>query len=422
MINVPKGTKDALPSESYKWQYVEATLRKVADLYNAREIRTPVFEHTELFVRSIGDETDVVSKEMYTFEDKGGRSITLKPEGTAPVARSFIENSLDALSLPLKMYYITPCFRYERPQAGRLREFHQFGIEVYGATTPYLDLDCISLAYNALLSLGLKGIVLRLNSIGCPKCRKEYTNALKEYFKSRLNEMCSTCKDRFERNPLRLLDCKSPICKEIGLGAPKITEYHCDDCKAHHEKLCQLLNDHGIPYVIDQNIVRGLDYYTRTVFEFVTTELGAQGTVCGGGRYDNLIASMGGKQTGCVGFAMGLERLIMLMEAQNVDFGRRYPDVYIMCQSAEYVDYCMKLVNVLRNNGISADTEMSGKSLKAQFKYADKINANYGIVIGESEINSQTIKIKKLSDGTEKEINIADLSEYLLKNILNEYD
>ena len=417
MINVPKGTKDALPSESYKWQYVEATLRKVADLYNAREIRTPVFEHTELFVRSIGDETDVVSKEMYTFEDKGGRSITLKPEGTAPVARSFIENSLDALSLPLKMYYITPCFRYERPQAGRLREFHQFGIEVYGATTPYLDLDCISLAYNALLSLGLKGIVLRLNSIGCPKCRKEYTNALKEYFKSRLNEMCSTCKDRFERNPLRLLDCKSPICKEIGLGAPKITEYLCDDCKAHHEKLCQLLNDHGIPYVIDQNIVRGLDYYTRTVFEFVTTELGAQGTVCGGGRYDNLIASMGGKQTGCVGFAMGLERLIMLMEAQNVDFGRRYPDVYIMSQSAEYVDYCMKLVNVLRNNGISADTEMSGKSLKAQFKYADKINANYGIVIGESEINSQTIKIKKLSDGTEKEINIADLSEYLLKNI-----
>ena len=416
MINIPKGTKDALPSESYKWQYLEGKLRRVASLYNVREIRTPVFEHTELFVRSIGDGTDVVSKEMYSFEDKGGRSITLKPEGTAPVARSFIENSLDALSLPLKMYYITPCFRYERPQAGRLREFHQFGIEFYGATSPYLDLDCISLAYDALKELGLKNVVLRLNSIGCPECRKTYTEALKAYFSNHLDEMCGTCKERYERNPLRLLDCKSPICKNIGAGAPKITDYLCDDCKNHHDVLCGLLKDNDIPYVIDENIVRGLDYYTRTVFEFVTNELGAQGTVCGGGRYDNLVSSIGGKQTGCVGFAMGLERLLMLMEEQGVDFCPTNPKVFVMSQSSTYAGTCMKIVSELRRNGISADTEMTGKSLKAQFKYADKINAEYGVVIGGSEIETNTVKVKHLSSSSETECALDELTDFLKNN------
>lgn len=413
MINIPKGTKDVLPGESVKWHYTEDTLRGLAALYNAHEIRTPVFEHTELFVRSIGDGTDVVSKEMYTFEDKGGRSITLKPEGTAPVARSFVENSLDSMSLPLKMYYIIPAFRYERPQAGRLREFHQFGLEVYGATSPYLDLECISFAYEALIKLGLKGVRLHLNSIGCPECRKDYVVALKKYFADKLDVMCDTCKERYERNPLRLLDCKSPVCRSVAAGAPKITEHLCADCRAHHEKLCALLDASGIPYEVDEGIVRGLDYYTRTVFEFVTDELGAQGTVCGGGRYDNLVASIGGKPTGCVGFAMGLERLIMLMEKQGVDFGEERVTAFVMSQTTEYADKCMEIVAELRKNGISADTEMTGRSLKAQFKYADKIRAKYGIVIGGNEIETGKIKIKNLSDGTEEECDIRDIAARL---------
>ena len=413
MINIPKGTKDVLPSESYKWQYTENKLRELARLYNVREIRTPVFEHTELFVRSIGDETDVVSKEMYTFEDKGGRSITLKPEGTAPVARSYIENSLDSLSLPLKTYYIIPAFRYERPQAGRLREFHQFGVEIYGATSPYLDLDCISLAYDALTGLGLKNVKLRLNSIGCPECRKKYVEALRAYYSDKLDVMCPTCRERYSKNALRLLDCKVPTCRELAKNAPVILDYLCDDCRAHHDKLCELLGVVGVPYEIDPGIVRGLDYYTRTVFEFVTEELGAQGTVCGGGRYDNLVSSLGGKPTGCVGFAVGLERIIMLMEKQGVDFLENVPDVFVMCQSPEYASECMKITASLRKAGISADTEMTGRSLKAQFKYADKIRARYAIVIGGNEIAEEKVKIKKLSDGTEEECELKALAARL---------
>lgn len=413
MINIPKGTKDVLPSESYKWQYTENKLRELARLYNVREIRTPVFEHTELFVRSIGDETDVVSKEMYTFEDKGGRSITLKPEGTAPVARSYIENSLESLSLPLKTYYIIPAFRYERPQAGRLREFHQFGVEIYGATSPYLDLDCISLAYDALTGLGLKNVKLRLNSIGCPECRKKYVEALRAYYSDKLDVMCPTCRERYSKNALRLLDCKVPTCRELAKNAPVILDYLCDDCRAHHDKLCELLGVVGVPYEIDPGIVRGLDYYTRTVFEFVTEELGAQGTVCGGGRYDNLVSSLGGKPTGCVGFAVGLERIIMLMEKQGVDFLENVPDVFVMCQSPEYAPECMKITASLRKAGISADTEMTGRSLKAQFKYADKIRARYAVVIGGNEIAEEKVKIKKLSDGTEEECELKALAARL---------
>ena len=409
MINIPKGTKDVLPSESGKWQYTENKLRELARLYNAREIRTPVFEHTELFVRSIGDETDVVSKEMYTFEDKGGRSITLKPEGTAPVARSYIENSLDSMSLPLKTYYITPAFRYERPQAGRLRDFHQFGVEIYGATSPYLDLDCISLAYDALTGLGLKNVRLKLNSIGCSECRKRYVDALRAYYADKLDEMCPTCRERYAKNALRLLDCKVPACRELTKNAPAILDYLCDDCRAHHEALCGLLEGIGIPFEIDTGIVRGLDYYTRTVFEFVTEELGAQGTVCGGGRYDNLVSSLGGKPTGCVGFAVGLERIIMLMEKQGVDFAESVPDVFVMSQSQEYAAECIKITASLRRAGISADTEMTGRSLKAQFKYADKIRAKYAVVIGGDEIAQEKVKIKKLSDGTEEECGLKAL-------------
>ncbi len=416
MINIPKGTKDVLPGESHKWQYAEGKLRKVAALYNAREIRTPTFEHTELFVRSIGDETDVVSKEMYTFEDKGGRSITLRPEGTAPVARSYVENALDSLSLPLKTYYLISAFRYERPQAGRLREFHQFGVEIYGATSPYLDLDCISFAYDALRALGLDNVRLKLNSIGCSDCRKKYVEALRTYFADHLEDMCGTCKERYGRNALRLLDCKNPECKKIAEGAPVILDYLCDDCKAHHEKLCGLLDASGIPYEVDAGIVRGLDYYTRTVFEFVTDELGAQGTVLGGGRYDDLVQSIGGKPTGCVGFAMGMERALMLMEKHGVDFGRTGIDVFVISQSPELEGACMAIVSDLRKEGISADTEMTGRSMKAQFKYADKQNAAYAVVIGGNELETQRVKIKRLSDGREEECGMNEIAARIKEN------
>ena len=417
MINIPKGTKDVLPSESYKWQCAEERLRKVAKLYNAREIRTPTFEHTELFVRSIGDETDVVSKEMYTFEDKGGRSITLRPEGTASVARSYVENSLEAMSLPLKTYYIISAFRYERPQAGRLREFHQFGAEIYGATSPYLDYDCILFAYDALGALGLDNVKLRLNSIGCGECRRKYVEALRGYFAEHLGEMCPTCRERYGRNALRLLDCKTPSCREIAKNAPVILDYLCDDCRAHHEKLCGLLDKSGVPYEVDPGIVRGLDYYTRTVFEFVTDELGAQGTVLGGGRYDNLVASIGGKPTGCVGFAMGMERALMLMEKRGTDFGDTGIDAFVISQSPEHTEACMRIVAELRRAGVSADTETTGRSMKAQFKYADKQRAKFVVVVGADELASGKMKIKRLSDGTEKECAAAELAARIKESI-----
>ena len=391
MINIPKGTKDVLPSDSYKWQYVESMARKAAHLYGFREIRTPAFEHTELFTRSIGDDTDVVKKEMYTFLDKGNRSITLKPEGTAPVARSFVENALDALSLPLKMYYITPVFRYENPQAGRLREHHQFGVELYGGDNAALDYEVISLAHTFLSSVGVTGLVLNLNSIGCEKCSGKYNEALKAYLAGKLDEMCPTCRERFEHNPLRILDCKVEGCKKIVEGAPRILDYICDDCKAHMTELESLLKRGGIEYVINPNIVRGLDYYTKTVFEFVTTALGSQGTVCGGGRYNHLVESVGGKPTPCVGFGLGLERLLMLLDSIGVDIENDdRPDIFVISQNQVLTDKCRDFVMMLRKNGIAADTDNTGRSLKAQFRYADKLAAKYVVVIGDTEASNTT--------------------------------
>lgn len=400
MIRIPKGVKDVLPQDGYKWQYVESVARKICKLSNVKEIRTPTFEYTELFTRSIGDDTDVVSKEMYTFEDKGGRSLTLKPEGTACVARSYVENSLEAESLPLKMFYITPVFRYENPQAGRYREHHQFGVEVYGAASALMDYEVIRLAYDYLSALGIKELKLRLNSIGCPVCRSKYNAALKEYLSSKMDSLCTTCKERFAKNPLRIIDCKVPSCKEVVAGAPRIIDYICDDCKEHLRQLEEYLTEAEITYEIDPDIVRGLDYYNKTVFEFVTTALGAQGTVCGGGRYDRLVESVGGKPTPCVGFGLGLERLIMLMEALNLPFGNDNGiDVFVMNQNADFVKQCLSMVRTLRSSGISAETDYTGRSLKAQFKYADKIGARHAVVIGESEISSDRYSVKRFSDG-----------------------
>ena len=377
MINIPKGTKDVLPNQSYKWQYIEETAREVARAFNFKEVRTPVFEHTELFQRGVGETTDVVNKEMYTFEDKGGRSITLKPEGTAGVVRLFLENGLASSPLPVKAYYITPAFRYERPQAGRLREFHQFGLEVFGSASPETDAEVILAAFSFLNKLGLKGVKLQLNSIGCPICRNQYNTALKNYFRPHLDEMCPTCRSRFDKNPLRILDCKEEGCKKYTSGAPEILDYLCDDCKNHFEKVKSLLDSAGVEYTVNSRIVRGLDYYTKTVFEFVSTEIGAQGTVCGGGRYDGLIGQLGGNPLPAIGFAAGIERILLLMENTSAGFPEEQkPLIYIAGMDETSRNLAFKTALELRGKGVCAEVDHMGRSVKAQFKYADKISAN----------------------------------------------
>ncbi len=399
MINVPKGTKDVLPSESFKWHYVEKKIKETARLFGLKEIRTPTFEHTELFLRGVGETTDVVNKEMYTFNDKAGRSITLKCEGTAGVARSFIENGLFNNALPQKMFYETPVFRYERPQAGRLREHHQFGVEYYGAKDAEADAEVILIAYSILKSVGLN-VKLNINSIGCPECRKKYNAALKEYLAGKFDEMCPVCRDRFDRNPLRILDCKEEGCKEICKGAPKILDFLCDDCNEHFEKLKKYLTAAGLEYTVNPMIVRGLDYYTRTVFEFVTTDLGSQGTVCGGGRYDSLVSQIGGPDVPCVGFGMGLERILMLMEAKGVEIpDESLTELYIANIGEETAETAFVLSNEIRALGVSCECDLMGRGVKAQFKYADKVRAKYVATVGTGEIESGKIKIKRMNDG-----------------------
>ena len=413
MINIPKGTKDVLPKDAYKWHFIEDAARSTADLFNMKEIRTPVFEHTELFLRGVGDTTDIVNKEMYTFKDKGDRSITLKPEGTAGAARSFIENGMGAGLLPVKMYYIIPAFRYERPQAGRLREFHQFGVEVYGAAGPDADAEVIFAAAHFLNKLGIKNVKLNINSIGCKECRARYNAALKDYLMPHLAEMCSTCCERFEKNPLRILDCKEEKCKLVTAGAPKMIDYLCGECKEHFEKVQQLLTAGGLEYTIDPNIVRGLDYYTKTVFEFVSENIGAQGTVCGGGRYDGLIEELGGSHVPAVGFAAGMERLILLMENTGVQFPEECgPDVFLAGMDEESRTAAFGIACKLRSEGISAECDHMGRSLKAQFKYADKIGARHVVALGGNELASGECNVKRMSDGSTEPVKVDGLCAY----------
>jgi histidyl-tRNA synthetase len=417
LINVPKGTKDVLPQDSYKWQYIENTAREVAKAFNIKEIRTPVFEHTELFLRGVGDTTDIVNKEMYTFEDKGGRSITLKPEGTAGAARMFIENGLANSPLPLKAFYLTPCYRYERPQAGRLREFHQFGIEVFGSKSADMDAEVIFAASTFLKKLGIDKTQLQLNSIGCKTCRADYNKALKDYLRPNLDKMCTTCQERFEKNPLRILDCKEEGCKKITANAPTILDYLCEECSEHFNTVKQLLTEQGVEYTVNPNIVRGLDYYTKTVFEFVSTAIGAQGTVCGGGRYDGLIEELGGASLPAIGFAAGIERLIMLMENTSAAFPEEQkPDIYIAGMDKATRAKAFALANELRASGICAEIDHMERSVKAQFKYADKIGAKYVAVIGESEIERGACQLKKMADGTTNEVAFGDILHYLADN------
>ena len=409
LTKAPRGTQDALPKDSYKWQFVEDIIRQEARVHGFREIRTPVFEHTELFQRSVGETTDVVQKEMYTFTDKGGRSITLRPEGTAGAVRSLLEHGLYNDGLPQKVYYLTSCYRYEKPQAGRLREFHQFGVEVFGTPSPAADAEIISLANALFLRLGVRDLTLEINSIGCPDCRREYHKALTAYFEQYKDQLCDTCLSRLERNPMRILDCKSPVCSKIAAGAPTVLEYICDDCRAHFEGVKAYLEAAGIAYTVNPRIVRGLDYYTRTVFEFVSGAIGAQGTVCGGGRYDGLVKEMGGQQMPSLGFGLGLERLLLLLESQ----GDEVPappgcDLYIANLGEKAACKAFSMAQQVRASSLWAECDVSARSLKAQMKYADKIGAKFSLVLGDDELAKNEAVLKNMKTGETTPVPLGD--------------
>lgn len=416
ITNAPRGTQDVLPAQSGKWQYIERTALEIAGRFGFREIRVPVFEHTELFTRSVGDTTDVVQKEMYTFQDKGNRSVTLRPEGTAGVMRAVLQNGLLNDALPLKADYVVSCFRYEKPGAGRLREFHQFGVEMAGAARPAADAEVISVAKSIFDALGVKDLALEINSIGCPACRPQYYDALRTYFKSHEAELCETCHERLEKNPMRILDCKSPVCAQIAKGAPMVLDYLCDDCKTHFDGLKAGLAALDIPYTVNPTIVRGLDYYTRTVFEFVTTGIGSQGTVCGGGRYDGLIEMLGGAPTPSVGFAMGLERLLIVMDQQGCSFPEDPPcALYIGSIGEAATLRASALCGALRQAGIYTAYDLVGRSVKAQMKYADKLGARCSCILGDNELAEGKATVKRMDTGetTALDLDAKTLEAYL---------
>ena len=404
-----KGTEDVLPRQSYRWQFVENIMREESRAYGFREMRTPVFEHTELFARGVGQTTDVVQKEMYTFDTKGGESVTLRPEGTAGAARAVLEHALENEGLPIKASYFVSCYRYEKPQAGRLREFHQFGIEEYGTQSPVADAEIICLAQSVLDRLGLSDVRLELNSIGCPECRAKYNQALREYFSQYKEQLCPTCLTRLEKNPMRLLDCKSPQDKEIAKDAPRITDYLCEECESHFKEVQSYLDCSGVKYTINPTIVRGLDYYTKTVFEFVTDCIGAQGTVCGGGRYDGLIEELGGKHLPSLGFAMGLERILLVMDAQGIEIPQPEPcSLYIATMGDAAKQKAFSLLRQVRECGLTAETDVVGRGLRAQMKYADKIGAKYSLVLGDNEIAGNKAKVKNMESGEQTELALDD--------------
>lgn len=416
IIKAPRGTQDITGAESYKWQFVENNLLTTAGLFGFREMRTPTFEEMALFKRSVGDTTDVVQKEMYQVQaEKGEDLYGLKPEGTAGAVRAAIENGLLKEALPLKICYVTPCFRHERPQAGRLREFHQFGVEMFGAQSPSADAEVISVAKHIFDLLGVQNIELYINSIGCPTCRAEYHKALKAYFEGHREELCGTCLERLEKNPMRILDCKSPVCSAIAKDAPVVLDYLCDDCKTHFEGVKARLESMHIDYKINPTIVRGLDYYTKTVFEFVSNDLGAQATVCGGGRYDGLVAQMGGDSTPALGFAMGLERLLLVMKAQGIEIPEPPQcELYIASMGEAANIKACQLANELRGEGFFVECDSMNRSVKAQMKYANKIHARMSMVLGDSELESGKANLKDMETGEQREISFAaDLSKAL---------
>lgn len=409
LAKAPKGTQDILPGNSDKWRAVERALHEEAAAYGFGEIRTPVFEDTALFQRGVGETTDVVQKEMYTFMDKGNRSITLRPEGTAGTVRAFLEHGLSNGPLPVKLYYFTSCYRYENTQAGRLREFHQFGVEMFGTNSPAADAEVIALANDAFERLGIQNIRLEINSIGCPACRADYHKALFDYFSLHKDKLCPTCLSRLDRNPMRILDCKSPVCSEIAQGAPKILDYLCSDCQKHFDGVQQYLTDVGIAFTVNPSIVRGLDYYTNTVFEFISGDLGAQSTVCGGGRYNGLVEEMGGGALPALGFAMGLERLLMILEKQKAAFPEERPcELFIGSIGEPAHRYAFRLAHRLRRCSVAAVCDEVGRGLKAQMKYADKLGAVYSLVLGDDEIAAGKATLKNMKTGQKTELPLGD--------------
>lgn len=414
LTNAPKGTKDMMPDQAYKWHYIEEAFADICRRYGFSEIRTPIFEHTELFKRGVGGTTDIVQKEMYSFTDYGDRNITLKPEGTSPVVRAYTEHKLFAAVQPTKLYYNIPCFRYEKPQSGRLREFHQFGIETFGTSDMMADAEIISLAKDFLEEMGITDIELRINSVGCPQCRKKHREALREFLKPKYDDLCSTCKDRYEKNPMRILDCKSPVCQELIKGAPMMLDYLCDDCRDAFEDLKKNLDAMEIQYVVDPAIVRGLDYYTKTAFEFVTEKIGAQGTVCGGGRYDHLVEEIGGPETPGVGFGLGKERLLLTMEACGVEIPKPDgADVFIAVMGEEAKAAGLKLMRQLRKRGVSVQMDIMGRNIKNQFKYANRINAAKTVVIGQEELEKNSFAIKDMATSEQIMVPMEKIAEEL---------
>ena len=410
LTKAPRGTKDILPNQAYKWHFVENKFTAICERYGFEEIRTPMFEHTELFLRGVGDTTDIVQKEMYTFEDHGNRSITLKPEGTSPAARAFLESKQYAESQPTKYYYETPCFRYEKPQSGRLREFHQFGVEIFGSNSMLADAEVIAMAVDFLRDLGIQNIELNINSVGCPSCREVYRKALQEFLKPNYDNLCDTCKDRYERNPMRILDCKSPSCREITKDAPMMIEYLCDDCKNSFEEVKKYLKASELEYKVDPKIVRGLDYYTKTAFEFVSNDIGAQGTICGGGRYDNLISEVGDIDMPGVGFGLGVERLLLLMDSLKIEIPKPQKNTVLVAVMGEKAKlYGLKLLHDLRRNGVNAQIDLMERNIKGQFKYANKIDAKYTVVIGDNELEELQASVKNMNDSSQRQVKFEDL-------------
>ena len=416
LTNAPKGTKDIMPDQVYKWHFVEEKWKTICERYGFKELRTPMFEYTELFQRGIGDNTDVVQKEMYTFNDYGGRSITLKPEGTSPAVRAFIEHKMYADVQPTKIYYDIPCFRYEKPQSGRLRQFHQFGVETFGTSNMVADAEIIAIGHDFLKEMGVTDLTLEINSVGCPVCRANHRKALREFLEPKYDSLCDTCKSRYDKNPMRILDCKSPIDKELVKGAPMMLDYLCEECMDAFDELKENLDAIGIEYKVNPGIVRGLDYYTKTAFEFVTNSLGAQGTVCGGGRYDNLVQEVGGPPIPGVGFGLGKERLIMLMEANGAVIPK--PDncsVFIATMGKPAKLYGQKLMRELRQKGIDVQMDNLQRNFKAQFKYADRLQAEYTVVIGDDELSKGSVSLKNMKTGEQTEVKFEDLVDEINK-------
>lgn len=414
----PRGTADILPGQVEKWRYIEEVIAQICREYGYREIRTPVFEHTELFVRGVGEDTDIVEKEMYTFRDRGDRSITLRPEGTASAVRAYLENKLYAGPQPVKLYYTGPMFRYDRPQAGRLRQFHQFGVEIFGSYHPAVDAEVMAMAMDFYGRLGLNDLELHINSVGCPDCRPVVRKKLQEFFQPVLGDLCPNCRGRFKRNPLRILDCKSDRCAELSREAPTTVDFLCPDCEAHFAQVQQFLQNLGIPYFLNNRLVRGLDYYTRTAFEIMAPGIGAQSSVGGGGRYDGLIEACGGPPTPGIGYALGLERIILALEKRGLVpaavFG---PEVFVAVLGDRAAREGFALLAKLRRAGIAADMDYQGRSLKAQMKYAGKLGVRYTVIIGEEELRRGIVVLRDMESGSQREIPVAEILTYLARPV-----